>query len=718
MSTTEGANTSRLLIAPRALLVLLVYAMLAACGGSGSGGTTSTPATPTTPTTPPPTVNCNLGATARDGTRYTDPRGGPKCLAHLFAEVDNLQSSGDIPSNARGVAFIYDHFFDVDDTDDLFQLYNEGGLDGNGNYFLTTSNHTRLDSSNHGAEVLRVYNVFSAVLPAGIITRSLSSSSLQEGSSIGSFYSAEQVRLAYTAARNDNPLISAAAASSPYSANRAIYSISLTGSHELFYRISRDLSTLSAYTETSNFAEIPTGLIGVGSLGNSNSDWSTGYRKESTAFLAAGYFHDSLSASTIAARIDDDRDGDFWDSVEVDTDLTDLIARTPTAQLSSLVDHSSWRTPAGLISATFPSISGNLAAIVGEAGRTRLRPRFGLGVSLLDLIAGATVHARTGHYYTAAYLNSTGDATEQNTPCGALRDGCFILPFYLSPNGFHGTSFAAPRLTAVIDTLWVIWPNLTHLNLHRLLRTCASDLGATGVDPIFGQGLLDLECLVQPSGGLQIPTAQVAGLAGSLIAPSTADTSLAATDDFDRHFDYNAVRTQRHARAFNPLEYAHVHPSSQSTMLAVGQDTASAWVTYPLLRDLRMSVGAVYEQASLLGTYGTGHFQIQDGYSSGVRLDWIHRLGYRWNTRMHITYYTGTARAVHPGAVSALTLRQSSVSLSLERVLTYGEMATSRLQMSVSCNSGTRGSFNSFGTPVTLSGNQHCEQRLGMALHF
>ena len=131
-----------------------------------------------------------------------------------------------------------------------------------------------------------------------------------------------------------------------------------------------------------------------------------------------------------------------------------------------------------------------------------------------------------------------------------------------------------------------------------------------------------------------------------------------------------------------------------------------------------MSVGAVYEQESLLGTYGTGHFQIQDGYSSGARLDWVHRLSSTWNTRMHFAYYTGTAQAVHPGAVSALNLRQSSVSVSLERTLTYNAMATSRLQVSISCNTGTRGSFNSFGTPVTLSGKENCEQKLGMALYF
>ena len=708
-------NTTSLLQAPRVSLMLFVSMALLACGGSG--GTTSS-----TPTTPPNTVDCSGIITSTDGSRYADPVGGPKCLAHLFVEIDNLQASGDIPSNARGVAFIFDIFYDPDSDDDQLQLINANGLDGNGNFFLTTANHARLettvDGADHGAEVRRVYNGFSLVLPAGIITHSISNTGTSTDPNFQYNLPSDQVRQAYTASRNDNPLITSTAASSPYQAHRAIYNFSVSGAHDLFHYFTDSLTSLSAFTEPSNFAEIPTGLIGVGALGNSNADWSGGFRKESGGLLAAGYFHDSLSNIAVAARIDDEEDNDYWDSVEVNTDLTDLLARTPTAQLANLVDHSSWRTPTGFISSTFPSISGSLATLVGEAGQTRLWTNNRYPLSLLDLLAGATVHARTGHYYTASYLNPTGDDHFFNTHCGVLRDGCFILPFYTSPNGQQGTSFAAPRLTAIIDALWLRWPDLTNLTMHRLLSSCASDLGAAGVDPVFGQGLLDLECLVQPSGGLRIPTAQVAGISGSLIGPSTSDTSLATQDDFGRHFDYTAVRTNTHARSFNPLENAQVHTPSKSSVLTVSHDNASAWVTYSLLGDLSMSLGAVYEQDSLLGTYGTGHFQIQDGYSSGARLDWIHGLGNLWNTRMHIAYYTGTAQAVHTGAVSELSLRQSSVSVSLERQITYNDTATSRLQMSVSCNTGTRGSFNSFGTPVTLSGNEQCEQKLGMALHF
>ena len=707
MAKTAGTYTAKLSRAPRGLLIPLIYVTLAACGSSG--GTTAV-----TPVVPPSVfVSCDSGTIARDGTRYTDPYGAPKCLAHLFAEVDNLKASGGIPSDARGVAFIYDYFYDFQDEDELSRFVREGGFDGNGNYFLTNADHARLHTNSHGARVRGVYTTISAVLPAGVISRLPRSG-----------YSAEQFRRAYTAARNDNPLVTGSTASSPYATHRAIYNYSLSGAWDLFYRTVTDLTHLSAFTATNKFSEIPTGLIGVASTGNSDANWNIGFRKEPTALIPAGYFVDNFRNSTIAARIDDRvevgvLDGEYWDSVEVDTDLTDLIANTTTAQLSVLIDHNSWETPTGLISSAFPSISDSLATKVGEAGQTRLRTSQGRQISLLDLLAGATVHSRTGHFYSATYLNIAGNATDFNTPCGVLRDACFILPSLRTASGGPtGSSLAAPRLTAVIDTLWLVWPNLSHLDLHRLLSTCASDLGDPGVDSVFGQGLLDLECLVQPSGGLRIPTAQVAGISGSLIGPSTADTGLATQDDFGRHFDYTAVQTQPIARAFNPLESAHVYTPSQSTVLAVEQDSASAWISYSLIGDLSMSLGAVYEHDSLLGTYGTGHFQIQDGYSSGARLDWIHRLSSTWNTRMHVAYYKGTAQAVHPGALSALRLRQSSVSLSLERQLTYNDMATSRLQVSFSCNTGTRGSFNSFGTPVTLSGRQNCEQRLGVALHF
>ena len=109
MAMTAQTYRTWLLRAPRVLLIPLICTTLAAC--SGSGGTTA--ATPVVP--PSVFVSCDSGTIARDGTRYTDPDGAPKCLAHLLAEVDNLKARGGIPNDARGVAFIYDYFFNPRD---------------------------------------------------------------------------------------------------------------------------------------------------------------------------------------------------------------------------------------------------------------------------------------------------------------------------------------------------------------------------------------------------------------------------------------------------------------------------------------------------------------------------------------------------------------------------------------------------------------------------
>ena len=559
MTKITETNSTRLSRAPRVFLIPLICTTLAACGVSGSGGTTiSTPAAPQAAT-----VNCYYGATAEDGTRYTDSHGAPKCFAHLLAELHDRRRGASISPDTRGVAFIYDNFFDPDDEVDQLQLIDAGGLDGSGNYFLTASNHERLDTGSRGAGVRSAYNAFAPYLPAAVITPSLSNTGTSADPDIQSTYSGAQVRQAYAVARGDYP------PNTLFYRAVAIYNFSQAGSHDLFYQITNDLTPLRAFAATSSFSEIPRGLIGVGALGDSNEEWRTGFRKQSSALLAAGYFVNGLTNSNIAARIDDKNatnssDGVYWDSVEVDSGITDLIARTPTTQLAALVNHNSWETPADLISSAFSGISGSLATKVSEAGQTRLRTSLGLEKSLLDLLAGAAVHARTGHFYTASTLNTAGNDHRFNTDCGVLQDGCFVLPDY----GFFGirlsTVYAAPRLTAVVDTLWSIWPNLTNLDMHRLLRTCASDLGAPGVDPVFGQGLLDLECLVQPGGGLRIPTAQVAGIRGSLIGPSTADTTLATQDDFGRSFNYTASGVQpTRKRTCSPL-FAIQHISCKS----------------------------------------------------------------------------------------------------------------------------------------------------------
>jgi hypothetical protein len=57
---------------------------------------------------------------------------------------------------------------------------------------------------------------------------------------------------------------------------------------------------------------------------------------------------------------------------------------------------------------------------------------------------------------------------------------------------FDGTSFAAPQVAAAASWVWTARPELDAAQLFELLRGSARDVGARGVDPRTGYGLLDL----------------------------------------------------------------------------------------------------------------------------------------------------------------------------------------------------------------------------------
>ena len=717
--------------------IVCTILLLTACGGGGGGGS-SNPTTPPTPPAPPP-FSCANGAAATDSTRFTDKPGAPACSAHLLAQLENLKDSATLPEGTRGATIIYDLLYltgdEDDEVDDRRALLRANGYDGSGNYYLTDYSHARMTAGTlyHAAEVWRTYTAMVPVVPGAIVSPKIFGNANDPDASLNSSYNKDQILAAYRAARTANPITR----TTRYAAPRAIFNMSLSGSHSLFHRIATDLqNSHSDFASQSNFADFAEGLVGVGSLGNSNAQWNSGFRKQSGGLLAAGFIHsqdisaDRVLPDGLGEVIDDNEDNDYWDSVQISTQLTDLIAATPTSTLSVLVDHKSWTTPASKISAAFPTVSGSLQRQVNSAGNVRISFSNGTGVSLLDLLAGAAVHARTGHFYTAAYLNAAGDATQQNTPCGMLRDACFMLPYYTSPRGHHGTSFAAPRLAAFIDAVWLIWPTLTNQTMHTLLAGCTEDLGASGVDPIFGQGLLDFECVVNPSGGLRLPAQlqSVRGLRGALYGSSTASTSLTTYDAFGRDFEHQVLhRSLQAAPAFDPLaQCAHTFASycgrlRRSTgsdknlhlVSAISPQVASAWLTQAK-GNLHLGIGAAYEGDSLFGMSGSGHFAIHHGRSLGIRLELDQPLSNFWNMRLSLTHYKGTASAAYPGAVSDLALEQSNSSITFERRFAKN----SRAYLQAACSSGNSGSFNSFGTHIQLFGASNCLHSIGAQIHF
>lgn len=119
-----------------------------------------------------------------------------------------------------------------------------------------------------------------------------------------------------------------------------------------------------------------------------------------------------------------------------------------------------------------------------------------------------------------------------------------------------GTSMAAPMVSGVAALLMQMWPRLRADQVATILLVTATDLGAPGIDPIYGRGLLNIEKALQPVGALTTTTYNgktIRVLSGTMqpSAATSAVWSLAASgqlravgrDDFQRDFGIDLGRT-------------------------------------------------------------------------------------------------------------------------------------------------------------------------------
>lgn len=164
-------------------------------------------------------------------------------------------------------------------------------------------------------------------------------------------------------------------------------------------------------------------------------------------------------------------------------------------------------------------------------------------------------------------VDSHGKLAKFSNRCGIARDYCLVAPgttvySTLSKDAGHaassfgyksGTSMAAPMVSGAVAVLKSRFPELTGAEISQILRETATDLGAVGVDSVFGHGLLNLENAVSPQGRVAIMTGTditegkislsdshiSGGAAARGLAEALSGKRIMATDAYDRGYYLN-----------------------------------------------------------------------------------------------------------------------------------------------------------------------------------
>lgn len=89
--------------------------------------------------------------------------------------------------------------------------------------------------------------------------------------------------------------------------------------------------------------------------------------------------------------------------------------------------------------------------------------------------------------------------------CGSLMDRCVMAMGENITQGsdgaiirFSGTSSAAPQVSGLAALILSKWPHLTGADAGNIILRTARDLGAPGLDPIYGAGLIDVQAALSP----------------------------------------------------------------------------------------------------------------------------------------------------------------------------------------------------------------------------
>ncbi|HEY4266462.1 MAG TPA: S8 family peptidase, partial [Micropepsaceae bacterium] len=169
----------------------------------------------------------------------------------------------------------------------------------------------------------------------------------------------------------------------------------------------------------------------------------------------------------------------------------------------------------------------NGALLVSSAGNAGgASPSLSNFDTLSDMQSFGVLNSGPGAFIIVGAVDANNQIASFSDRAGTAKDHYMVAPgtdFLLPWNGgmafLSGTSFSAPLVSGAAALIFQRWPNLTAHDVANILFASATDLGAPGVDNIYGNGLLNVAAALQPIG---VSTTVVA----TGIAPAVSATDL------------------------------------------------------------------------------------------------------------------------------------------------------------------------------------------------
>ena len=202
-----------------------------------------------------------------------------------------------------------------------------------------------------------------------------------------------------------------------------------------------------------------------------------------------------------------------------------------------------------------------------------------------DPFAASLLQAGGGHVIIVGSVDEDGAFSSFSNRAGSLQ-GSFLaargqgicctyengeLKVTTEPDGqryvylFSGTSFSAPQVAGAVALLAQAFPNLRGNEIVEILLNTARDAGTSGIDAIYGRGILDIARAFQPVGTMTVAGSEVAvtGEEGpGNVSPAMGDALREAvletlvTDSYQRPFTYSLATDRTPAELRRPLEQA------------------------------------------------------------------------------------------------------------------------------------------------------------------